>query len=214
MKTISHLSLCAVLLTPSFCVFGDDLKSAQFEAQVQRAALDRVRLLNAVLRNPKEATVSRWDKITGHHEHGAEGIFVANSISGGDVNLTNPNSSILSSVDAHLRNPSSRSIALGHLRLSLLAYNFPCGKEAPRLVPGAISSIPASNADGHTAYKLNLEFHVTDAACSSRVRGAEMTFIAVDTTSGSPTRPRIEVTLESLRVGENEHLNWWTSRDR
>jgi hypothetical protein len=203
------LSLMAVSFVFVAYARSADQPSPELTRIVTKIIEERVALLNTILAHPDKATIGALDRLTGHHEHGDEPYFFINSITDGNVNLGERMIPHWKKLEKHLENSKNRSIALGHLRLTLLAYNRGRGESQPKFVIEKIQVAQCPDPHFLYCYNADLKYVVSKSNGSSQELPAAMMYYAVahEPEEGHPVDA--DVTLDSLRVNRNEHLAWW-----
>ena len=202
---LGYSLLCNIFLSYILCVstFAQEQLPSQVSAIATKDIEGRVALLNTILRHPNKATIEALSRFTGHHEQSHEAYFFMNRLTDGNVNLGEQFHPYWKKLNTHIENPKNRSVQLEHLRLSLLAYNHGRGKSPPNFMIVGIRATPCPNSYFPYCYKVDLKYLVAKSDGSSLELPATMLFYV------TVAEPEPEVILDSLRVKNNEHLDWW-----
>lgn len=210
---MTRLRFALSLMTVSFVLVANALSADQPSPELTKIVTkkieERVALLNTILAHPDKATIGSLDRLTGHHEHGDEPYFFINSITDGNVNLRERIIPHWKKHEKHLENSKNRSVTLGHLRLTLLAYNRGRGDSSPKFIIEKIQAAQCPDPLFLYCYNADLKYVFAKSDGSRQELPATMIYYAVadEPEEGHPVDA--DVTLDSLRVNGNEHLAWW-----
>lgn len=194
---------CSIVLLFGTTICGE-ARSAQPNADLTTHALEKIKLINELVRLPAQATVKNAEILLGPHSE-TELRFWMNSRTDGTVGNYAPNSPAQRALVKHSQNNRAASAFLEHLRLSILAYMIRPGAQVPHFDLSHIQWVRKKTlGGGGTMLFANTRLSATNAEGRPIYLPATFEFEIVN---GLGDKSRLYI--YKIKIKTNEVFRWW-----